>query len=83
MEYMGQKDIAEIIEVCFRKPIEGEKVKSLNGSQMIQLIQREYPSVKNDHSTKVYLGLAMKDLGYEHSERGHVAFYKAVPLKIA
>jgi len=83
MEYMGQKDIAEIIEVCFRKPMEGEKVKSLNGSQMIQLIQREYPSVKNDHSTKVYLGFAMKDLGYDHSERGHVAYYKAVPLKIA
>ena len=61
----------------------GEKVKSLNSGQMIKLIQRDYPSVKNNHSTKVYLGLAMKDLGYEHSERGHVAYYKAIPLKAA
>ena len=83
MEYMGEKDIAEIVEACFRKPAEGEKVKSLNSGQMIKLIQRDYPSVKNNHSTKVYLGLAMKDLGYEHSERGHVAYYKAIPLKAA
>jgi len=25
----------------------------------------------------------MKELGYEHTEHSHVAFYKAVPLKAA
>lgn len=38
-------------------------------------------SVKSTHSMKVHLGLAMKELEYEHSDRGHVAYYKVIPLK--
>ena len=81
--YMTQKDLAEIISACFRKPAEGEAVKSLNSAEMLRLIQREYPSVKSDHSTKVHIGLAMKELGFEHTKRGCVAYYKAIPLKAA
>ena len=83
LNYMTQKDLAEIITACFRKPEEDETVKSLNSAEMLKLIQREYPSVKSDHSTKVHIGLAMKELGFEHTHRGCVAFYKAVPLKTA
>ena len=80
---MTQKVLAEIISACFRKPAEGEAVKSLNSAEMLRLIQREYPSVKSDHSTKVHIGLAMKELGFEHTKRGCVAYYKAIPLKAA
>ena len=83
LNYVEQKDIAEIIGCCFRKPAEGERVKMLNSSQMLKIIQKEYPSVKSDHSTKVHIGLAMKELGYERTEKGNVAHYKAVPLKVA
>ncbi len=50
---------------------------------LAEIIQREYPSVKSDHSTKVHIGLAMKELGFEHTKRGCVSYYKAVPLKFA
>ena len=83
LNYMTQKDLAEIISACFRKPAEGEVVKSLNSAEMLKIIQREYPSVKSDHSTKVHIGLAMKELGFEHTKRGCVSYYKAVPVKIA
>ena len=83
LNYMTQKDMAEIISACFRKPVEGEVVKSLNSAEMLKIIQREYPSVKSDHSTKVHIGLAMKELGFEHTKRGCVSYYKAVPLKAA
>ena len=83
LNYMEQKDIAEIISVCFRKPKEGEKVKTINGSQILQVIQQEYPSVKIDRSTRIHLGFALKELGYEHVEHSHVAYYKAIPLKSA
>ena len=81
--YVEQKDIAEIIQACFRKPEEGEVVKGLSSGQMLKLIQREYPSVKSDHSTKVHIGMAMKELGYEHTAPKNVVSYKAVPLKSA
>ena len=83
LNYMTQKDLAEIISACFRKPAEGEVVKSLNSAEMLKIIQREYPSVKSDHSTKVHIGLAMKELGFEHTKRGCVSYYKAVPVKVA
>ena len=80
--YVTQLDLADIIAGCFRKPAEGESVKALNSAEMLKLIQREYPSVKSDHSTKVHIGLAMKELGFEHTKRGCVAYYKAIPLKV-
>ena len=81
--YTDEKDITEIIEACFRKPNEGEKVKAMNCTQMLELISKEYPSLKKTVSTKVHLGLAMKDLGFEHTERGHVKFYNVVPVDAA
>ncbi|MBR0275515.1 MAG: DUF3874 domain-containing protein [Prevotella sp.] len=78
--YMEQKDMAEIVTACFRKPKENETVKPLNSSQMLKLIQAKFPSLKSDHSTRIHLGQAMKELGYERTEWSHVAYYKVVPL---
>ena len=83
LNYMEQKDIAEIVNACFRKPKEGEVVKALNSAQILQMIQAEYPSIKSDRSTKIHLGLAMKELGIEHIEHGHRPQYKVVPLRSA
>ena len=79
-EYMEQKDIAEIIMACFRKPKEDEIVKTMNSTELLKIIQREYPSVPSTHGTKVSIGTAMKELGFEHKEHSHVAYYKVVPL---
>ena len=83
VNYTDEKDMAEIVEACFRKPNDGEKAKAMNTKQMIELIRKEFPSVKSDQSTKIHLGYAMKDLGFNHTERGHVKFYEVVPLKAA
>jgi predicted P-loop ATPase len=82
-EFMEQKDIAEIITACFRKPKEDEVVKTMNSTEMLKIIQKEYPSVQSTHGTKVSIGTAMKELGFEHKEHSHVAYYKVVPLHSA
>ena len=81
--YMEQKDILEIIKVCFRKPEEGEIVKSMNTSELLGIIQDKYPTVPDDLGTRVRLGKAMKLLEYDSTNRGHISYYKAVPLKVA
>ncbi len=83
LEFMAQKDMAGIINVCFRKPAEGEMVKTMNSTQMLEIIRKEYPSVSINQATRVSLGRTMKALGFEHKEHAHVAFYKVVPLKTA
>ena len=81
IEFAEKKDLAEILVACFRKPKEGEASKAMNCEQMMEVIQKEYPNLKISHSAKVHLGFALKELGYEFTNRGHVPFYKTVPLK--
>ena len=82
-DYMEKKDIAEMVDICFRKPKDSENVKTMNCSQIIAIIQREYPSVKSDHQTRIRLGKALTELGFEHREHSHVAYYRAVPRRAA
>ena len=81
--YLEQKDIADIVRICFRKPEAGESAQSMNCERLLEIITKEYPSVKATHGTKVYLGKAMHTLGFESTDCGHVAHYKVIPLKAA
>ena len=83
MEFMEKKDISEMVDICFRKPKDNENVKTMNCTELIAIIQNEYPSVKNNHQTKIQLGKALTDLGFEHKEHSHVSYYRAVPRKAA
>ena len=83
LNYMAQKDIAEVIEVCIRKPREGEQGIRMKSGDILKLIQKEYPSIKSDHSTKVHLGLALKELGFECKNHSNQSYYKVVPVKVA
>ena len=83
LAYMQQKDIAEMVKVCFRKPKEGEKVKSMNTTEMLEIIRDAYPNVTVSTKAKVELGRALVALDYERKEHSHVAYYKAVPLQAA
>ena len=82
IEFAEKKDLAEIVVACFHKPKEGETSKAMNCNQLLQVIQAEYPSLPMNRSTKIHLGLALKELGYELTHRGNMPFYK-VALKAA
>ena len=82
-EFLEQKDIAEIVEICFRKPKEGETAKAMSSSMLLDLIQKEYPSIEITHSNKIRLGRTMKSLGYESVDHSNVPFYKVVPVRAA
>ena len=81
--YLETKDIVEMVSICFRKPNPGEQPKSMNCNRLLEVIANEFPTVKATHSTKVYLGRAMKALGFESTDCGHVAHYKVIPLRAA
>lgn len=84
IEFTGKKDISDMVSTCFRKPNETDKnVKAMNCTEMLQEIRKEYPSLVINHSAKVHIGIALKELGYEYTHRGNIPFYKAVPLKVA
>ena len=82
-EYMEKKDLGEIFAACFRMPEEGEVVKTMTCGQMIDIMQKDYPTLQNTIGNRVRLGKAISALGFEHKEHSHVAFYKVVPLRVA
>ena len=81
--FLGELLITEMVKACFRKPKDGEKVKSLNTTEMLEIIRSEYPNVTITTKAKVELGRVLVSLEYERKEHSHVAYYKAVPLKAA
>jgi hypothetical protein len=81
--YLEQKDIADIVGICFRKPEPGEAAKSMNCDGLLEIITKAFPSVKSVHGTKICLGRAMKALGFESTDHGHVPHYKVIPLQAA
>ena len=83
LDYVQQKDLSEMVRVCFRKPKEGEKVKTLNTSEMLNIIRDEYPHVAVTQKAKVELGRVLASLNYERKDHGHVAYYRAIPLVAA
>nr|MCR4601950.1 DUF3874 domain-containing protein [Prevotella sp.] len=83
LDYLAKKDLTAMIAVCFRKPTDGEVAKSLSSTQMLEMIQQEYPMMKISHSASVQLGLAMRQLGFEHKDKHKVAYYQVIPLRAA
>ena len=81
--YLVEKDIAEMVETCFRKPKEGEVAKLMNSKMLLTHIQHQYPSVDINHGNKVRVGQAMASLGYESADHSNVPFYKVIPLRVA
>ena len=81
--YLLKKDISEMVEICFRKPKEGEAGKLMNSKMLLEHIQHAYPSIDISHGNKVRVGQAMKTLGYESTDHSNIPFYKVIPLKAA
>ena len=78
--YMVQKDIAEMVEACFRKPKEGEAAQLMSSKMLLGYIQKLYPSVDISHGNKIRVGQVMSTLGFESTDHSNVPFYKVIPL---
>ena len=81
--YMEKKNIAEMVDACFRKPQEGETVKAINGVQMLEIIKSRFSSLVINHQAKCELSTVLKEMGYKSKECHHIAHYYAIPLKVA
>ena len=79
LNYMAQKDMTEMIDVCFLKPKEGEPGQLMSNTEILNILIREFPSLKTKTGVKIKLGLAMKQLGFEQSHPKNVAHYRVVP----
>ena len=82
-DFMEQKDIGEMFAACFRKPNEGEVPKTMNCNQLIEIIQKDYPSLQNTIGNKVRLGKIVSALGFSFKDHSHILYYEVIPLRAA
>jgi predicted P-loop ATPase len=82
-EFLDKKDLAEMFVACFRQPIDGENVKTMNCDEIISIMQHAYPTLQKTIGNKVKLGKAISALGYRHKEHSHITYYEVVPHKTA
>jgi len=80
-EYMEQKDIVEIINLCFHKPEEGDAVQAMNSTELLRYMRKKYPSLPDNLSTRIRLGQAMSSLDFDSTSRGHVSYYRVALVK--
>ena len=78
-----QNDASKSVKKQPCRAKEGEQGIRMKSGELVNLIRREYPSIKDNHSTKIHLGMAMKELGFEGKTHGNQTYYKVIPLKAA
>jgi predicted P-loop ATPase len=83
IRYQHTLDIETMVETCFRQPDEGEFVRPLTSSEMLEIIAHDYPAVQDNKNTCVRLGMALQRLGYLRDEGRNNRSYYAIPLRAA
>ena len=81
--YLEQKDMACLVEACFRKPEEDEHAETMNSTEMLKVIRHAYPSLVINRTAKVNLKATMKELNFDIVSHAHVDYYKVVSKKSA
>ena len=82
-DFMEKKDIGEMFTACFRKPNEGEAYKTMNCGQIIEVIQKDYPTLENTIGNKIRLGKVISALGFDFKDHSHIPYYEVIPLSVA
>ena len=78
LDYMAKKDMTEMIEACFLKPLEGETGQMMSNTEVLGILTKAFPSLKAMAGLSIKLGLAMKKLGFEQNHPHNVAHYKVI-----
>lgn len=78
--FMSKMEISDMINVCFRKPAsDSEKISPMSSENILDVLSQEFPLLPRDRTTKINLGLAMKNLGFKHKTSNKGMLYFAVP----
>ena len=83
LDYMEQKDLGEMVAVCFRKPQDNEQGQPMTSAQILKVIRNEYPTVKETHSNEIRIGRMLRELGYENRTLKGRTVYEVLLQKAA
>lgn len=81
--YQRIMSLEDMIDVCFRRPEEGEMVRPLPVNEILQEIVSEFPTLKTSESINVRLGKVLKAQNFERKRITQGSVYYIVSRRAA
>ena len=79
VQFQHKLDIEDMVKACFKQPDEKDKKEAMTLNEIAEIVNFQYPLIKVDHSTKIKLGKAMKELGFEQKLVCNKRLYYVIP----
>ena len=77
--YESTMDLERMVQDCLRRPAEDEVCKPMTTSEIMERVRADYPALPASHSTKIQLGFALKELGFQCKRDNEGMLYFALP----
>lgn len=81
--YQRILSLERMVDICFRRPAEGESVRPLPVNEILQEIVSEFPILKTSDGINVRLGRVLKAQNFERKRATQGSVYYIVPRKVA
>ena len=80
IRYQNSLDLHTMIQSCYRLPREDEYTEPITTDDILKCLSRAYQSIVINQPTRIKVGIAMHDLGFERKTGHDNNAYYAVPL---
>ena len=81
--FMKEESLENMLSIFYKVPSAQESGKWLSLGQVIEGMQDAYPNLKNDQSTRIKIGLALRQMGCEAKETNRGFKYQLIELEAA
>ena len=81
--YMKEESLENMLSFFYKVPLGEEKGEWLTLGQVIESMQGTYPKLKNDQSTRIKVGLALRQMGCVAKETNRGIKYQLIELEAA
>ena len=81
--FMKEESYEGMLGSFYRLPTNDEKGEWMSLGQVIENMQEAYPKLKNDHSTRIKIGLTLRQMGCIPKETNKGMKYQLIEMKAA
>ena len=83
VKYQRVSDLESMLTTCFRRPESGEMVMPMLTRDVVRILAKTFPELKQNHGTIIKVGLLLKALNYDQKDLAQGSAYFVVPIKKA
>ena len=83
VKFQRVSDLESMVTTCFRRPEAGEMVIPMLTRDVVRVLAKAFPELKQNHGTIIKVGLLLKAMNYDQKDLAQGSAYFVVPIKKA